>query len=494
MFRNIRYLFLLLPYLLCIGCNTKSDKGLSFAFIGDLHYSLTDSMRTDDLVRSVAGELNNLAKKPEFIILTGDFFHAGRGVNIDDEAEMAFRHFKRDIGMPFFLAKGNHDSKTQYERNAFPVFSSELGQDITKSYYSFDKANCHFIILDCTEKQLEDMIVWLEKDLEAARSNTKIEHIFAAGHYPLWIVARAGFTTPEYAGQVASLLAKYKIDAYFCGHTHNKTVTVRLIDNQPLTQIMDAAVVEKERLFNLAPFMHHVSSQPADNAKPGILPLEEGHQIFIPESQLKYYWGYQEGSTTSYHVLTVEGKRIQDDWYVLGQGIVRSFRWDEPGKLMDLKSPEKAEKELLKENDMKQISKAWLYAAMWIQKDSISAPFTINGAPAGTIAINKQRMGASPFWNKTEASLTESAIATIKMKNEISISNPGGGEFGLSHIFLLLQFKDGRFARSNIAQKALTSFEPSQGEYTNFPATELIESVKIGSPLAKVFLEFEQYY
>ena len=180
-------------------------------------------------------------------------------------------------------------------------------------------------MLDCTEEKLTDQLSWLEKDLETAKSDSKIEHIFVAGHYPLWIVARAGFTRSEYATPVASLLARYKVDAYFCGHTHNKTTTVRLINGQPLTQIMDAGVVEEGRLFSLAPFLRHIRSEPEDALRPGILPLEDGHQIFIPESELKYYWGYQEGSTTSYYVITINGKSVRADWYVLGQGIIRSY-------------------------------------------------------------------------------------------------------------------------------------------------------------------------
>jgi hypothetical protein len=490
----LQHLAVILFCFLVVSCSIKPDKELHFAFIGDLHYSVPDSLKTDSLVQSVAKELNSLPVKPEFIIQTGDFFHGSKGVNIQTEAAMAFRHFARDIGIPFFISKGNHDSRIPYEKCAFPIFSRELGSDVLKSYYSFDKANCHFIMLDCTEEDLPGMLLWLEKDLKTTKSNPKIEHIFAAGHYPLWIVARAGFTTPEYATRVASLLAKYKADAYFCGHTHNKTVTVRLVDNQPVTQIMDASVVEKGRLFMLAPFMYHVNTKPSDNTQPGILPLEEGHQILIPKSQLKYYWGYQEGSSTSYYSFTVSGKSVKADWYVLGQGLVRSFKWDEPGKLTDLKSPAKTEKELLSDNDFTKISKAWLYAAPWIEKDSVAAPITINGIKAGTIKINSIKMAGSPFWNKIEVPLNEPAIEAIKINNEISITYPENAKFGLAHIFLLVQFKDGRFARSNIAPKVLTSFDPSGGDYDDFPARELIDSVNTGNSLARVFLSFNRFY
>ncbi len=81
-----------------------------------------------------------------------------------------------------------------FEKNAWPIFSKQLGRTINASYFSFDQSNCHFIILDCMQRDFSKQITWAEKDLKAAINNTKIEHIFAAGHYPLWIVSRSGFT------------------------------------------------------------------------------------------------------------------------------------------------------------------------------------------------------------------------------------------------------------------------------------------------------------
>ena len=177
-----------------------------------------------------------------------------------------------------------------------------------------------------------------------------------------------------------------------------------------------------------------------------------------------------------------------------GRELYGHFKWDEPGKLVDLKSPAKIQKEKVAESDMKQISKAWFYAAPWTRQDSVHAPFTINGVQGGTIRMDRVRMAGSPFWNKIEVPLNEAAVNAIRMNNEVSIYNPEGGKFGLAHIFLLVQFKDGRFARSNIAQKVLTSFDPSDGEYANFPGEELIDSVNVGSPLAKIVLDFDRFY
>jgi len=476
------------------SCSKKSKPDLRFAFIGDTHYKIPDYRTADYLVPSIAKELRSLKIKPEIIILTGDFFHGGKGTDIESESAFAFKNFEENLNIPFFIAKGNHDTRIHFEKNALPVFSRELGKDILKSYYSFDRSNCHFIFLDCADEKPDDQISWLQKDLETAKINPDIEHIFVAGHYPLWIVARAGFTRPEFSNVVASLLAKYSVDAYFCGHTHNKTATVRLINGQPLTQIMDAAIVEEDRLYNLAPFLRRVRNIPENIDMPGILPLEAAHQIFIPRSQLKYYWGYQEGSTTSYYIITVKGKSVQADWHVLGQGILHSFKWDKSGELINLVSPVYEEKDTLNDSDFKNIEKAWLYAAPWTDEDSIIAPFSINGVPAGKLEISRKKMAASPFWNKIEIPLSGPVIDVIKIENEVGITNPSKGKFGLAHIFLLVQFSDGRFAKSSISQKVLTSFIDSTGQYPNFPDSDLIESVNNEELLPEVVLKFDHFY
>jgi predicted MPP superfamily phosphohydrolase len=323
----------------CAGHANRSAPDLRFAFIGDLHYQIPEYSITEyftpQLVRELAGE----AAKPEFILLTGDFFHGSRNTDIEAEADFAFRHFSENVGLPFFVAKGNHDKREPFEKNALPIFSRELGRRIDGSYFSFDRGNCHFIVLDCTEKDLTAQLAWLEGDLREVCENPAIEHIFVAGHYPLWIVARAGFTRPDYAGPVAKLLARYNVDAYFCGHTHNHTTTVRVIDGTPVTQIMGAAVVDRGVMFALAPFLEHVRAEPENDRQPGLLALEEIHSILIPSQELRYYWGYQEGSNSCYFEITVKGAVVRVDYRVLGRGIVRSFQWEKPGDLGDIKKP-----------------------------------------------------------------------------------------------------------------------------------------------------------
>jgi len=491
-FRYFIYYFLL--FLFCASaCNEKSKPDLIFAVIGDIHYKIPDFHSADYLVPSVSKEFDSMKLRPEFIIQTGDFFHGSNGTDIESEAVYAFKNFDENFDMPFFIAKGNHDAREYYEKNAFPLFSQELGSDVLKSYYSFDKANCHFIMLDCTDEKLTDQLSWLEKDLEVAKSNSGIEHVFVAGHYPLWIVARAGFTNMEYADLVSKLLAKYQIDAYFCGHTHNHTTTVKMIDGTPLTQIMGAAVVEDGRLSNLAPFLKHVRKVPENIYQPGLLALEETHKIFIDSSKLKYYWGNQEGSTSSYYVITVSGKTVQVDYHILGSGTVRSYKWDKPGELVDLTAPEVVKTTEVTEEDFSHIKNAWLYTAPWTSQDAVTAPIKINNVNAGELDMSYNAVAYSMFWNKIEYSLGQSTIDALKKKNIIQISNPEQWEFGLANIFILVQFEDGRFAKSTLSPHVLTSYEPK--EETNYiPVPGLIHWVTKGDDLEKVELMFDKIY
>lgn len=486
---------LFISCLICLAfysCRVKPEAELRFMFIGDIHYQAPDYRTAHYLVSSIKKEVDTLKYKPEFIIQTGDFFHGGRNADSNAESDYAFSNFSENFRIPFHIAKGNHDARDPFEKNSLPLISAELGREVRSSYYSFDKAGCHFIIIDCTDEDISDQISWLEKDLEAARKSSATGHIFVAGHYPLWIVARAGFSNKEFSTRVAELLAKYKVDAYLCGHTHNKTLTVRMINGQPLTQIMDAGVVEENRLSGLAPFTLRIKPAPSDTDRPGILPLEEGHQIFIPEKELKYYYGYQEGSTTSYYIITVKGNKVQADWHVLGEGVIRSVEWNEPGLLKDIRVPVKKEGKPLDPGKFDQIAEAWLYAAPWTDEENIAATFRINNIPAGKLEMNKARMAGSPFWNKIEIPLDPSVVK-LKMENEVAIDNPAKGRFGLAHVFILVKFTDGSFARSSISKKVVTSFVAQEKSYPNFPEAALIESVNQGEPLSKIDLNFDRY-
>ena len=488
----IAFLLILVAGACCFG-QTAALPTLRFAVFGDIHYKIPDYTVADYFVNPVMKELTALDPYPSFLLQTGDFFHANRDTDWELEASFAFTHFSSTIGMPFYIAIGNHDKRSAYEKNALPIFSRQLGQTLATSYYSFDKGNCHFLILDCVQRDFAGQLAWAENDLKAALANPKIEHIFVAGHYPLWIVARSGFTNHAYAKPFAKLLARSGIDAYFCGHTHNNTVTVRLVDGRPLTQISSCGVVEEGRLFHLAPFLKYMRPKPVNPYDPGLLPLEESRRIFVPAQELKYYWGYQEGGTSTYNVVTVRGDKVRVDWHVLGKGILRSYEWDKPGRLVNVKEPAPVPVVPVDDADLGEIQRAWCYVAPWTKAEEVRAPFTINGISAGVCVMTKKEVAYSPFWNMLEIPLAPKAMNGLRRVNTLRVSNPGQREFGLAHVLLLAQLEDGRIIKTDIAPAVFASF-PMTGQERFFPVPELIRSVNLGDDLQEITLTFEKKY
>ncbi len=481
----------LLILVACCPTSKASIPELRFTVFGDVHYKSPDYTVADYFVRPVTRELAALNPPSSFLLQTGDFFHADRDTDWEAEALYAFKHFSSTVGMPFYIAIGNHDKREAFEKSAFPIFSRQLDRTLVTSYYSFDRGNCHFIILDCVQPDFTEQLSWAQSDLKAAAANPKIKHIFAAGHYPLWVVARSGFTSQTYAKPFADLLSRHRIDAYFCGHTHNNTVTVRLVNGRPLTQISSCGVVEKGRLFHLAPFLRYTRPDPVDPYRPGLLPLEESRHVFIPSDELKYYWAYQEGGTSTYNVVTVRGGKVKVDWHVLDKGVLRSYEWDQPGHLVNTTEPAPTPTLPVDDADLGTIQRAWCYVAPWTQAEEVRAPFTLNGIPAGTCLMTKKEVAYSPFWNMLEIPLTPKAVEGLRRTNTLRVSNPGQQAFGLAHILLIAQLEDGRIIKTEIAHSVYASFLMTNQE-SFFPTPEHVRSVSLGNDLQEIALTFEK--
>jgi hypothetical protein len=468
---------------------------LRFAFTGDIHYNIPNNYAESTYITEpMARDLAALNPRPALLLQSGDFVTAAVGTDIEAEAEFAYRDFFAKIGLPAFIARGNHDVRSPYERLAWPIFSKQLGRTIDRNYFSFDRANCHFVILDCAAPDLTPQLAWLDEDLRWARARTGIQHIFVVAHYPLWIVVRSGFTREEYAHAVAAIVAKHKVDAYLCGHTHNRTTTVQRVNGHPLTQIMSAALTRPRSLFNHVPYLKHVNpTPPTDLRNPGIHDIEESRTLLIPREKLLYGWGYLEGSTGDFYVFTVRGAEVTVDWHVRGEGPLRSFKWSKPGELVDLKAPPKPPKAGITEADVAQLAKAWLYVAPWTNEGAGQVPVRLNGVLAAAIDIPVHKYAIRHFWEMLEVPLKPGALKAIRSQNVLEIGNPDRKIFGLANVLLLVQLRDGRFFKTGVAPSVFTSFKPD-ASHENFPPPEVIRSVSLGQPLAPISLTFERSF
>lgn len=303
---------------------------MKFAVIGDTHYVRRESHRefalgnevregsdlwryvrmNEHVLPSIMEEIKQL--EPAFVVHTGDLIQ-GSG---DDEGSVAEMKealaFMGRFGMPVYYAVGNHDGYVARPGGAaitealLPALSQTLGMDkLTRGYYAFDAGNCLFIVLDYTTYATGgEQEAFLEGFLQ--EGGEEFEHIFVFGHPPLVPVVRPFFSDLEYASGVLNLLDKYKVDAYFCGHTHNHIASLHRIGNQWLPQFKSATVAMPD-----APPIHVTDIRP----------------LLLPSNQMEFGWGYLEGTAPSWWFVTVDGANVRVDWHVLQRGICGSVLW-----------------------------------------------------------------------------------------------------------------------------------------------------------------------
>jgi len=216
---------------------TGEMPSFSFAVLGDSHSHRTANPDdpAPELLRIIE-ELNLL--RPAFTVSAGDLI---RGyVNETEKAEIeatgdsptlerrlrlehsgAVRAY-RSLAMPFYPCIGNHDVRE-------PV-SERVWRDIWGGrYYSFDYADCHFVVLDAeiskdTESVAGEQLEWLERDLATYAVGKRL---FISLHRPWWFDYPLHTATWKHPGGrndwndiVDPILRRYDLQAIFCGHKH----------------------------------------------------------------------------------------------------------------------------------------------------------------------------------------------------------------------------------------------------------------------------------
>lgn len=168
--------------------------------------------------------------RPNFVIQVGDLI---QGYTMDEEkAREEWRRYKAQIEpltAPFYPVPGNHDVVTDETEK---VYGEVWGQD--RYYYSFDKENAHFVVLDSWWRDEDDRIAawqrdWLAQDLEQwAQTRTESDpgHVFVFTHSPLWRYAQAHPGREDW-NAVHEILRKYPTRLVIGGHTHEHVLEER---------------------------------------------------------------------------------------------------------------------------------------------------------------------------------------------------------------------------------------------------------------------------
>lgn len=477
----VRHIFILIStisiiFISCMGSNYETGK-FSFAVVGDIHYKNPNYDVSKYFVKPFADDINKKYPEIKFVAQTGDFIHGGKGKS-EDELNFGLKDFTDKVKKPLYIAKGNHDRFEKYGEITIPIFSNELKKAISNAYYSFDYQNSHFIFLDCTDNSPEPQFKWLIDDLNKTKNNKQIKHIFVFSHYPLWIVARAGFTDKSYADRLISIFSEYEIDAFFCGHTHNQTTSARILNNKKMTQLMSCAVVEHGRLKTLVPYIEFQNDEKSE-----FIPLENVRKILIPSENLFYYWGYIEGGPSGYFIIDVYDNKINVKFCSLGR-VIREFYREKEGEIFDIIKPKPLKEEFISRDDFEQIASANFYYS-YLSKGQIDVPIILNGKEIGKI---KQTASDSRWWNSYKIEINPKHFSIIKPENEIIIKNPKEGVFGIAHCLLHITTKSGKKFNSSISEYAYLSCKKENINDQNLPNLEILKTVNLGEDLYPVKL------
>lgn len=188
--------------------------GVPFSFI-----VLGDSRSNAEAHRRVIERVSQ--EVPDFIVGTGDM--------VDDGARQdqwqTFFDIERELLVDnvYFPAVGNHDRQGRGRtadtyRSYFSL--PDNGGD-SERYYAFSYANARFLVLDSNAHSfsLTSQTAWLERELEAARQDPRVRHIFAVTHHPLFSISLHGGQR-DLRERWTPLFEKYGVSAVFSGHDH----------------------------------------------------------------------------------------------------------------------------------------------------------------------------------------------------------------------------------------------------------------------------------
>lgn len=467
---------------------SSADRPFSFAVLGDLHYA-RPAFAQRPIAAGIAASLRGVDPAPAFVCQTGDLVlgEADGHKQLDragvcEELAFAVSDLTSAFGLPLFVAVGNHDKHAggaPYRETVLPLLARELGAPLDRAYYAFRHGNACFVFLDYgdyskagTNMDYAAQGRFLEETLAQAKADPAVRHIFAFGHYPLWPVARPGFSSDRFTDSVVPAFERHPIDAYFCGHTHNTGAWVRRVGGAPVTQIKGVAL---------------------DHADP-LAPMEETRTPLIPRRELSYGWGYLSGPTNGHFWVAVEGPRVRVQLRS-GPAVIREFAWQEPGAVVDVLAPPAAAKPAVTAAALRRAVRAEIVFTPWTERPA-ELVFRLNGERIGDAQLE-----AMPHWaafaGEKRVQIPAAAIKGLRLENEVVIENPGRALFGVGNVRLDVRLADGTTARTAVFGRFLLSARQAEAaaQHGSTLGWEIIPdgvrtTVALGQPLGPARLVF----
>ena len=197
LFSTYSILIFLLAFLGCRNTETtyksENEPQFTFAFMTDIH--LQPEKNAVKGFEKAIYKVNEL--KPDFVITGGDMIMDALGQNYSrsDSLYTIYDSMQKLFKMPVYNTVGNHEVFGLYERSGIKPDHPEYGKKLYenrlgKRYYSFDKGNWHFMILDDIGFTADRAYIgevdsiqmeWIKKDLAQTDSN---KNIIISAHIP----------------------------------------------------------------------------------------------------------------------------------------------------------------------------------------------------------------------------------------------------------------------------------------------------------------------
>lgn len=193
---------------------TAPVAGVPFSFIvyGDSRSNASAHARVVERIRQ---------EVPDFLLGTGDIVNEGSSEA--DWAKLFQIENKLLQDAVMYPSLGNHDrqGRGRTASNYRKYFSLPENSPDPERYYAFTYASARFLVLDSNAYSfaLSDQSAWIEKQLQSARLDKKVEHIFISMHHPPFSVSLHGGQS-DLREAWTPLFEKYHVDAVFSGHDH----------------------------------------------------------------------------------------------------------------------------------------------------------------------------------------------------------------------------------------------------------------------------------
>ena len=221
-----------------------AGKPFTFVHLADMH--VTPKRRGDAGYRACIESIRQLRPQPAFVLMGGDMAFDGTS-HTKAEFEEYIRLFKEvsdSLGIPWRPCMGNHDVLGLSPRRKVAIDDPDIGKKMImdrlgwkNSYYSFDFAGWHFVVLDSIypvstpqgpsyEMKIgPEQLEWLAYDLGAAKGKptVAVTHVAAFCNF-----AQIGGNPTDKPFERAildtvklrTILERHKVQALLQGHSH----------------------------------------------------------------------------------------------------------------------------------------------------------------------------------------------------------------------------------------------------------------------------------